>query len=311
MRNKIKKFIAIFITFIGILLLVYPYFISKITSKRIEDSINDFLQIADRAEYIDNGISNLIVSYGDNEHSDYEEDNTQNESTNKNDNNNDINKSNNATKNKTISKISNKRSSYNNNSNSQKNNKTVVENNEQINSEILDYLYTKMQEYNRSLNENGQNIVDAFSYENPSFDLTQYGLKDNIIGIIEIPKINVELPIYLGATKENLNKGATHLSQTSMPLGGKNSNTVIAAHRSLVRNPFFKNIDKLDIGDEIKIKTLWKTLTYAVTDRKVISPYDSSKILIQKDKDLVTLITCHPYGETSERYVVYCERKTV
>lgn len=308
MRNKIKRIIAIFITFIGILFLVYPYFISKMTSKQIEDSINNFLDIADRSEYIDNRISNLIVSYGDNEHSDYEEEDnsTQNESTNKNNNNNNIN---NEMKNKTISKIyNNKRSSYNN---SQENNQTVVESNEQINSEILDYLYTKMQEYNRSLNENGQTIVDAFSYETPSFDLTQYGLKDNIIGIIEIPKINVNLPIYLGATKENLNKGATHLSQTSIPLGGKNSNAVIAAHRSLVRNPFFKNIDKLDIGDEVKIKTLWKSLTYIVTERKVISPYDSSEILIQENKDLVTLITCHPYGETSERYVVYCERKTV
>lgn len=309
MRNKIKRIIAIFITFIGILFLVYPYFISKMTSKQIEDSINNFLEIADRSEYIDNRISNLIVSYGDNEHSDYEEDNsTQNESTNKNNNNNNIN---NEMKNKTISKIyNNKRSSYNNN-NSQENNKTVVESNEQISSEILDYLYTKLQEYNRNLNENGQSIVDAFSYETPSFDLTQYGLKDNIIGIIEIPKINVNLPIYLGATKENLNKGATHLSQTSIPLGGENSNAVIAAHRSLVRNPFFKNIDKLDIGDEVKIKTLWKSLTYIVTERKVISPYDSSEILIQENKDLVTLITCHPYGETSERYVVYCERKTV
>lgn len=307
MRNKIKRIIAIFITFIGILFLVYPYFISKMTSKQIEDSINNFLEIADRSEYIDNRISNLIVSYGDNEHSDYEEDNsTQKESTNKNNNNNNIN---NEMKNKTISKIyNNKRSSYNN---SQENNKTVVESNEQISSEILDYLYTKMQEYNRNLNENGQSIVDAFSYETPSFDLTQYGLKDNIIGIIEIPKINVNLPIYLGATKENLNKGATHLSQTSIPLGGENSNAVIAAHRSLVRNPFFKNIDKLDIGDEVKIKTLWKSLTYIVTERKVISPYDSSEILIQENKDLVTLITCHPYGETSERYVVYCERKTV
>lgn len=308
MRNKIKRIIAIFIIFIGILFLVYPYIISKITSKQIEDSINNFLDIADKSEYIDNRISNLIVSYGDNEYSDCEEDNAQSENTNKNDNNN-INKSNNETKNKTTKIYSNKRSSYNNN-NSQ-NNKIVVESNEQINSEILDYLYTKMQEYNRSLNENGQTIVDAFSYETPSFDLTQYGLKDNIIGIIEIPKIDVKLPIYLGATTENLNKGATHLSQTSIPLGGKNSNAVIAAHRSFVRNPFFKNIDKLDIGDEVKIKTFWKTLIYIVADRKVISPYDSSKILIQKDKDLVTLITCHPYGDTSERYVVYCERKTV
>lgn len=302
MRNKIKRIIAICITFFGILLLVYPYFISKVTSKQIEDSISDFLEIADETEYSDNIIDDFYInSYEENDMQidDYEEEKIpQNQSTN---NKKNISK-------KTSKTYSNKSKVYNN-SNYQENDTTLVNKTEQINSDILDYLYTKMQEYNRSLNENGQNIVDAFSYETPSFDLTQYGLKDNIIGIIEIPKINVKLPIYLGATKENLNKGATHLSQTSIPLGGKNSNTVIAAHRSLVRNPFFKNIDKLDIGDEVKIKTLWKTLTYVVTETKVISPYDSSKILIQKDKDLVTLITCHPYGETSERYVVYCERK--
>ncbi len=302
MRNKIKRIIAICITFFGILLLVYPYFISKITSKQIEESINDFLDIVDETEYSENIISDIYINRdkeNDIQIDDYEEKK--------------IVQSYNTNNKKSISKQSSKtynKSNVHNNSNSKKNDTTVNET-RKINSEILDYLYTKMQEYNRNLNEKGQNIVDAFSYETPSFDLTQYGLKDNIIGIIEIPKINVNLPIYLGATKENLNKGATHLSQTSIPLGGKNSNTVIAAHRSLVRNPFFKNLDKLDIGDEVKIKTLWKTLTYIVAERRVISPYDSSKILIQKDRDLVTLITCHPYGETSERYVVYCERKTI
>ena len=170
-------------------------------------------------------------------------------------------------------------------------------------------LYNEMKEYNKKLNEEGQNIVDAFSYETPSFDLTKYGLNENIIGIIKIPNINLELPIYLGATAENLNKGATHLSQTSIPLGEENSNVVIAAHRSLFKNEFFKNIDKLNIGDKVIIQTLWDELTYEVTTKNVISPSDSSKILIQKDEDLVTLVTCHPYGKTSERYIVYCKRK--
>lgn len=173
----------------------------------------------------------------------------------------------------------------------------------------LDKLYEDMKQYNRNLNEYGQQIVDAFSYENPSFNLKKYGYKENIIGVIEIPKIKVKLPIYLGATEKNLYKGATHLSQTSLPLGENNSNVVIAAHRGLVRNQMFRNIDKLILEDEIKITTLWEMLIYKVVEIRVISPTDSSQVLIQDGKDLVTLITCHPYRVNNQRYVVYCERK--
>lgn len=257
MKNKVKRFIAILIIIIGIGFLIYPYFVNRITSKKIEDSISVFLDEIGDLDEIDNIET---VSYQDK------------------------------------SKEDNSKNSY-------------AVKNDVVSSETRDYLYTKMKEYNRTLNEKEQTIVDAFSYETPSFDLTKYGLEENIIGIITIPKINLELPIYLGATEENLNKGAVHLSQTSLPLGGNNSNTVIAAHRSSFKHEFFKNIDKLEIGDEVIIKAFWKTLTYTVSEKCVISPYDSSKVLIQKDKDLVTLITCHPYGETSERYVVYCERK--
>lgn len=257
MKNKVKKVIAILIIAVGIGLIVYPYFINRITSKQIEDSINIFLDEIGDLDEIDDIEA---VSYQDESKQD---------------------------KSKNVDAVEN----------------------DVVSSETRDYLYTKMKEYNRNLNENDQKIVDAFSYETPSFDLTKYGLEENIIGIITIPKINLELPIYLGATEENLNKGAVHLSQTSMPLGGNNSNTVIAAHRSSFKHEFFRNIDKLEIGDEVIIKAFWKTLTYTVSKKIVISPYDSSKVLIQKNKDLVTLITCHPYGETSERYVVYCERK--
>ena len=183
-----------------------------------------------------------------------------------------------------------------------------VVNNLKKESNELDELYRLMKEYNKDLNENGQDIIDAFSYQDKSFDLTEYGFEENIIGIIQIPKIDVKLPIYLGATEENLYKGAVHLSKTSLPLGEKNSNVVIAAHRGLIRNPMFKEIDKLVKGDEVIITTPWETLTYTVCELKIISPMDSSEILIQKNRDMVTLITCHPYRVNNKRYVVYCER---
>ncbi len=294
MRNKIKRAIAIFIIVTGILFLIYPYYINKMTAKEIDNSINDFFESVGNEENDNTVFDN------------YQDERNYYENTNYEDNNFLPNNSM-----KTYSSTNNyKRRTSKKNKNSSDieiYGNTIVEKTNQISDEILDYLYTKMNEYNLNLNKDGQSIVDAFSYENPSFDLTQYGLKENIIGIIYIPKINLELPIYLGATKENLNKGAVHLSQTSIPLGKIDSNSVIAAHRSLFRNPFFRNIDKLEIGDEVIIRTLWNTLTYKVTAMQVISPYDSSKILIQKNKNLVTLITCHPYGQTIERYIVYCE----
>lgn len=172
----------------------------------------------------------------------------------------------------------------------------------------LQELYQKMKMYNLELNTNGQDVVDAFSYQDKSVDLTEYGFKQNVIGVINIPKLKVKLPIYLGATPANMNKGAVHLSTTSLPLGEVNSNVVIAAHRGLVRNKMFRHLDKLEEGDRVIITTMWDTLEYQVCKKEIINPTDSSKILIQKGKDMVTLITCHPFRVNTHRYIVYCER---
>lgn len=172
----------------------------------------------------------------------------------------------------------------------------------------LKELYQKMKMYNLELNTKGQDVVDAFSYQDESVDLTEYGFKQNVIGVINIPKLKVKLPIYLGATTANMKKGAVHLTTTSLPLGEINSNVVIAAHRGMVRNKMFRHLDKLEEGDRVIITTMWDTLEYKVCKKEIIEPTDSSKILIQKGKDMVTLITCHPFRVNTHRYVVYCER---
>ena len=174
----------------------------------------------------------------------------------------------------------------------------------------LDELYQLMKKYNWDLYKNGQEVSDAFSYESSSFDLRKYGFKENVVAVLNIPKLNVKLPVYLGTTAENLNKGAAHLTSTSLPLGETNSNVVIAAHRGLVKHQMFRNIDKLEVGDKITLTTIWDFLEYKVTGKEIISPTDSSKIYIQEGKDMVTLITCHPYRVNTHRYVVYCERTT-
>ena len=163
-------------------------------------------------------------------------------------------------------------------------------------------------DYNQMLYEDGQNIVDTFSYQVEEFNLREYGYSENIVAYIDVPKMNITLPIYLGATDTNLNKGAALLSKTSIPIGGINSNSVIAAHRGLISSDMFRNIQKLKIGDDIKITNQWEELIYKVCDIKIIDSDDIDSILIQENRDLITLITCHPYRENYQRYVVYAER---
>lgn len=172
-----------------------------------------------------------------------------------------------------------------------------------------DWLYELIVAYNKELYENGQaGLVDVFSYQQVDFSLTHFGFDEEMIGYLTIPKMDIELPIYLGASKENLSKGATHLTQTSLPVGGVNTNAVFAAHRGMSTAAMFRDIETLEIGDEVYITNFGETLKYHVAEIAVIAPNDIDKILIQEGRDLVTLITCHPYRHNYQRYVVYCER---
>ena len=171
-------------------------------------------------------------------------------------------------------------------------------------------LYEAMQTYNRQLYLFKQDKLDCRSaYELSQFKLTDYGLPDEKFGIITIPKMDLEMPLFLGASEENMAAGAAVLSQTSIPLGGVNSNAVIAGHRGYSGYPYFKEIELLEPGDEVIITNIWGTLTYVVTEIKIINPNDVNAILIQRGKDMITLLTCHPYASGGKyRYLVFCER---
>lgn len=96
---------------------------------------------------------------------------------------------------------------------------------------------------------------------------------------------------------------------TSAPIGGANTNCVIAGHRGWRGADYFRHIDKLAVGDTVKLTNLWETLTYTVADIQIIQPHEVEKIKIQPNRDLLTLLTCHPYASGGkQRYVVYCER---
>ena len=171
-------------------------------------------------------------------------------------------------------------------------------------------LLNAMQSYNQQIWEEKQaGLCDPWSYEQPSFTLGDYGLEDEVFGVITIPRLQLEMPIYLGATYKHMADGAAHLSQTSLPIGGENTNCVIAGHRGWGGASYFRYITELEAGDEVIITNLWGELRYTVTETKIIDPNDVEEILIQQDRELLTLLTCHPYASGGKyRYVVYCER---
>lgn len=176
--------------------------------------------------------------------------------------------------------------------------------------EPADPLRVAMEAYNLRIFEEGQagfNSVDA--YETPSFLLSDYGLEEEVFGVISIPSLNVEMPIYLGASAENLALGAAHLSQTSLPIGGENTNCVIAGHRGWRGGAYFRDIPRLKTGDLVQITNLWETLTYQVNEVKTIYPKFNKSLLIQQGQDLLTLMTCeYAPGGVKNRSLVICER---
>ena len=173
----------------------------------------------------------------------------------------------------------------------------------------LESLYRELKKQNQDLYLNRQeNFNSETSYSEPNINLSVYGIKNNTIGYLTIPKMKVSLPVFLGANEENMKKGAVHLTETSYPVGGNNSNSVIAAHRGYSKAAMFRNIELLEIDDKVYLRNFRERLVYSVIETKVIDPSDTDKILIREGKDLLTLITCHPYRQNSKRYVVFCER---
>ena len=150
--------------------------------------------------------------------------------------------------------------------------------------------------------------ADPFSFEEALDAFSTQGLEDGLIGYIEIPKMGCSLPLYLGASTEHMAKGATVVSGSSAPLGEESNNCVIAAHRGYSSAAMFRDIEELSAGDKVYVCTLWDKLTYTVVGTKVIDPSDTAAVGVQQGRDMVSLLTCHPYGYNYSRYIVECER---
>lgn len=169
-------------------------------------------------------------------------------------------------------------------------------------------LYDAIVAYNENIYETGQkDFKDAWCYTQSPVNIDC--LENELFGYIEVPSMDVKLPLYIGASEYNMARGATVMGQTSIPIGGINTNSVIAGHRGYAGAPFFRYIENVKLGDYIYITNPWETLTYQAVEISIINPYDSDKVKIREGKDMVTLLTCHPYASGGKyRYLVYCER---
>ena len=125
-----------------------------------------------------------------------------------------------------------------------------------------------------------------------------------IMGYIEIPAINVSLPIYHGTDDNVLQIAAGHISWTSLPVGGESSHCVLSGHRGLPSAKLFTNLDQLVEGDTFTIRVLDEVLTYEVAQILIVEPEDVSALEIIPGRDLCTLVTCTPYGINTHRLLV-------
>ena len=171
-------------------------------------------------------------------------------------------------------------------------------------------LWDAMVAYNESIYaENQSGMVNLQSFEKQSFVLQNYGLEDEVFGVLSVPAIELSMPIYLGASRANMAIGAALMTETSLPIGMPNSNAVICGHRGWNGASYFLHIDKIQIGDIVTITNLWEELQYEVVSTKIITPYDLDAVKIQEGKEMITLLSCHPVASGGkQRYLVFCER---
>lgn len=178
------------------------------------------------------------------------------------------------------------------------------------NAQALEENYKKSEEYNNVLfnqrfatvGQGGSSILSEDSYN------SILNMGNGVMGSIEIPKINVNLPIYHGTSDEVLSVGVGHVYGSSLPVGGINTRSVLTGHRGLPNAKLFTRLDEIVEGDLFFVRVLNDTLAYKVSDIMVIEPEDVDSVDIVEGKDLVSLITCTPYGLNTHRLVVTGER---
>lgn len=165
------------------------------------------------------------------------------------------------------------------------------------------------EEYNRIIANGHITLTDPFIAENYDYNLNNYDsllctTEDGIMGVVEIPSINVSLPIYHGTSDEVLQKGVGHLQGTSLPVGGESTHSVLTGHTGLSHAKLFTDLTELSEGDIFFIKVMGKDLAYKVDQIKVVLPSELDDLAVVSGEDYCTLLTCTPYGVNTYRLLV-------
>ena len=178
---------------------------------------------------------------------------------------------------------------------------------EEIDKEEQDKIFNEVRMYNKTLITNNTSWKmkdEERKIYNSLLDFTDTG----IMGYIEIPKINVSLPIYHGTSDEVLQVAVGHVEGSSLPVGGKGTHAVLSGHRGLPSAKIFTDMDKIEEGDQFYIRVLNEVLTYEVDQISIVLPNEMDTLQIDPEKDYCTLVTCTPYGVNSHRMLVRGKR---
>lgn len=203
-------------------------------------------------------------------------------------------------------------SSIINNIDSRNNVEEYTKTTKEMSSEKTLEMFKQAEEYNHSLTNNVI-ITDPFDKEayekiGANYEKTLNVDGNGLIGYIDIPKINVYLPIYHGTTEDILAKGAGHLQNTSLPIGGESTHSVISAHTAYPGETFFDYLTDMEEGDEFFVHVLDRVLKYEVDSIKVVLPEETDDLRVIKGEDHVTLLTCTPYSVNTHRLLVRGKR---
>lgn len=186
-----------------------------------------------------------------------------------------------------------------------------AENLSKLSPEVIAEEKEAVRRYNKSLFENAVVLTDPFdpdAYPITDGEYTELLAFDDIMAYIEIPAINVYLPIYHGTEEETLLIGVGHLENTSLPAGGESTHAVLSAHCGLPSARLFTDLNLLKEGSLFRIHVLDEILTYQVYEIETVNPDDSSSLFIKEGEDIATLITCTPYGKNTHRLLVHGRR---
>ena len=184
----------------------------------------------------------------------------------------------------------------------------AVKENEEVMAKIQENMTKKNQQLAK---EGGNSGADPFTKKKEPVKKDRTYFEKHTIGILTIPKINVNLPIFDQTTTKLLEKGACLLEGTSYPIGGKSTHAVLSSHRGLSQAKLFTNLPQLKIKDHFYIEINGQYLAYQVDQIKTVEPTETEALQIQEDQDLVTLVTCTPYMINSHRLLVRGHRIVV